>query len=200
MDKRIECVIVGPIATNCWLYPLNDEPQDKQPCVVIDPGDEASKIISSLKKLNWVPRYVFLTHGHWDHITALPELLEAFKKGTFDNEEPPKIYMHKMDAHHLKNNTLPLHHIEDGDTIGPFKVLHTPGHTPGSVCFYDETGGHLFTGDTLFHGDHGRTDLPGGSEEQIRQSLKRLLSLNSEAVVYPGHEETTTVAEEKHQG
>ena len=200
MDKRIECIVVGPIATNCWLYPLGEESTEKRPCAVIDPGDEAEKIISGLKQLNWVPRYIFLTHGHWDHITALPDLLNAFKKGPFADEEPPKVYIHRNDSNHLKDNTLPIDHYDEGDTIGPFKILHTPGHTQGSVSIYDEQTATLFTGDTLFHGDHGRTDLPGGSEEQIRQSLKRLLLLDGETVVYPGHEETTTIAEEKHQG
>ena len=200
MNNRIECVIVGPIATNCWLYSLNDEPAGMQPCAIIDPGDEGEKILSALKKLNWVPRYIFLTHGHWDHITALPDLLDAFRKGVFGNEEPPKICIHRQDAHCLKNNTHSLHYMEDEDTIGSFKILHTPGHTQGSVCLYDEQASLLFSGDTLFHGDHGRTDLPGGSEEQIRQSLKRLLRLDGKTVVCPGHEENTTIAEEKHQG
>jgi len=199
MNKIIECVVVGPIATNCWLYPLDDEPKSElppssmRPCVVIDPGGEPDKIISALKKLNWVPRYIFLTHGHWDHITALPELFDAFAK----NEEPPEIYIHRQDVHHLKDNTLSLHHFEEGDTIGPFKVLHTPGHTQGCVCLHDEKNAILFSGDTLFHGVHGRTDLPGGNPGQMIESLKRLLSLNGETVVYPGHEETTTIAEER---
>ena len=192
MHKRIECVIVGPIETNCWLYPLDAEPTGKQPCVVIDPGDEAAKIIPTLQKLNWVPRYILLTHGHWDHVTAVPELLDAFGK----DDEPPKVYIHRQDVRHLKDNGLSLNHFEEGDMIGPLKVLHTPGHTQGSVSFYDEKAGVLFTGDTLFQEDHGRTDLPGGSEEQIRESLKRLLSLDGVTVVYPGHGPTTTVKEE----
>ena len=195
MDKRIECVVAGPIGTNCWLYLLDGGQTGNQPCAVIDPGDEAEKIISSLKKLNWVPRHILITHGHWDHITALPELLDAFRKGVFDNEKPPEVHIHRLDSHNLKN--ISVHHIEEGDTIGPFKVLHTPGHTQGSVCFHDEQNAVLFTGDTLFEGDHGRTDLPGGSQEQILQSLKRLVSLNEKTVVCPGHDVTTTIEAER---
>jgi glyoxylase-like metal-dependent hydrolase (beta-lactamase superfamily II) len=197
MDNRIECVVVGPIETNCWLYAFDEEQDGKRPCIVIDPGDEAAKIISSLRKLNWIPRYVFMTHGHWDHINALPDLLGAFRNGVFAGEEPPKIYIHGMDAHCLKADDLSVHHFEEGDTIGPFKIFHIPGHTQGCVGFYDEKSGNLFTGDTLFQGDYGRTDLPGGSEDEIHKSLKRLLSLKGETVVYPGHGPTTTVEEEK---
>ena len=197
MNNRIECVVVGPIETNCWLYALDEEQDGKRSCAVIDPGGEAEKIISGLKKLNWVPHYIFLTHGHWDHVTALPELLDAFGKGMFGNQEPPKIYINRLDVQLLKNNTLPLYHFEEGNTIGPFKILHTPGHTQGSTCFYDEKTAVLFSGDTLFEGDHGRTDLPGGSAEQMRQSLNRLVSLSEDTVVYPGHDITTTIAEEK---
>ena len=195
MHKRIECVVVGPIETNCWLYKFENESSDKQACAVIDPGDEAAKIISSLQKLNWVPRYILLTHGHWDHITALPELFKAFGKG----EEPPKIYIHRLDARHLKENSLSINHFEEGDAIGSLRVLHTPGHTQGSVSLYDEKAGIIFTGDTLFEEDCGRTDLPGGSEDQMRQSLKRLLSLNEVTEVYPGHGPTTTIKDELHQ-
>jgi glyoxylase-like metal-dependent hydrolase (beta-lactamase superfamily II) len=196
MDKRTECVIVGPIETNCWFYQFGNETSEKQPCIVIDPGDDAEKIISALKKLNWVPRYIFLTHGHWDHHTALPDLFDALSKSEFQDQEAPEIYIHRLDVHHLKNTSLSVKHFEEGDVIGPLKILHTPGHTQGCVCFYDETAGILFTGDTLFEGDHGRTDLPGGSEEQIYQSLKRLLSLNGETVVHPGHGPSTIIKEE----
>jgi len=197
MNKGIECVTVGQLDTNCWLYPLEAESGEKQPCVVIDPGNNIERIIASLKKLNWIPRYICLTHGHWDHVTALPDLLEAFVNGEFKGEEKPKITMHRLDVHHLENNTHEIHHVEDGDIIGPFKVLHTPGHTQGSVCYYDEKNGVLISGDTLFEGDHGRTDLPGGSPAQMRESLKRLLALNEATVVYPGHDITTTIGAER---
>ena len=198
MDKRIECVIVGPIETNCWLYPLDGESNGKRLCAVIDPGDDGTEIVSDLKKLNWVPRYIFLTHGHWDHITALPVLLDAFEKGEFKGDEQPQIYIHRLDIHYLKNITFPVQHYDEGETIGPFKILHIPGHTQGCVGIYDEKAGVIFTGDTLFQADYGRTDLPGGNEGQIRQSLKRLLSLNEETVVYPGHGPATTIKEENY--
>jgi glyoxylase-like metal-dependent hydrolase (beta-lactamase superfamily II) len=221
--KKIDCVQVGAIETNCWLYSPEEE-GDTRFCFVIDPGDEAALIISRLKELNWVPRYILLTHGHFDHLMALPALLEAFEKGVFGAKEAPKVGVHRMDAHYLGKDALSIHRdsftaasggsssyidalwkpikeadilFEEGDTLPPFKVLHVPGHTPGSAAFYDENASVLFTGDTLFKGDRGRTDLPGGSEALIQQSLKRLLSMKEEIIVCPGHGPATTIGEEK---
>ena len=202
-NNEIDCVVVGSIGTNCWLYPLEEEggikpgdkmPGEKRPCVIIDPGDEADRIVSRLGELNWVPRYIFITHGHFDHIIALPGLIEAFGKGVFGPCPMPKIGIHRLDAHYF-GNPMPEADIlfEEGDRAGPFKILHIPGHTQGSVGLYDEKAARLFSGDTLFKGDWGRTDLPGGSEEQIRQSLKRLLSMDAEITVYPGHGPTTSI-------
>ena len=222
MDKRIECVVVGLIETNCWLYPLDDGSKGKRRCVVIDPGDEAPVIISHLVKLDWVPGHIFLTHGHFDHVLALPDLLEAFAKGAFGDEGPPQIGIHRLDAGYMGKDALPVHRgsftaagespayldsvwknlpeadtlFEEGSTAGPFRVLHLPGHTPGSVGFYDEKAGVLFSGDTLFRGNWGRTDLPGGSEGDIIKSLKRILSLDGEIRVYPGHGPATTITNE----
>jgi glyoxylase-like metal-dependent hydrolase (beta-lactamase superfamily II) len=183
--------------------------------VVIDPGDEAGAIISRLRELRWVPLYIFLTHGHFDHLMALPDLLEAFGKDA-------KAGIHRLDAHYLGKDAMRHHRdsfaaaggnpvyfdtlrisldeadilFEEGDKAGPFRVLHLPGHTPGSAGFYDETNGILFSGDTLFRGDRGRTDLPGGNEEEIQKSLKRLFSMKSGTVVCPGHGPATTIKEE----
>ena len=226
MEKKVDCVVVGPIQTNCWLYLLDETPDSDgvsdsggmRPCAVIDPGDEAALIVSRLKKLNWIPRYIFLTHGHFDHLAGLPELLDAFGKGAWA-VPPPKVCIHRQDAHYLGKDALTVHRnsfmsaggdpayinvlwkpmpeadllLEEGDIVGPFKVLHVPGHTAGSSALYDEKAGVLFTGDTLFRGDYGRTDLPGGSEELIRESLKRLLALNGEIKVCPGHGAATTI-------
>ena len=219
MEKKIDGIVVGDIQTNCWFYPLEETSDGKQPCVVIDPGEEAAQIISRLEKLNWVPRYIFLSHGHFDHLAALPDLLEYFSKGT---DPMPKVGIHRLEAEYLGKGAYTAHRnsfsaaagnsayldglwkplsdadflFEEGDEAGPFRILHVPGHTPGSVCFYDEKAGILFSGDTLFRMGWGRTDLPGGSEEQLRQSLKRLISMDGEIVVCPGHGPATTIGDE----
>ena len=222
-SKKIECVQVGAIETNCWLYSPEDN-GDTRFCFVIDPGDESALIISRLKELNWVPNYILLTHGHFDHLMALPGLIEAFEKGVFGANDKPKVGVHCKDAHYLGKDALSIHKesfaaasggkssyieaiwrpikeadilFEEGNTLPPFKVLHVPGHTPGSAAFYDESSGVLFTGDTLFQGDWGRTDLPGGNEALIHQSLKRLRSMDEKIVVCPGHGPATTIGEER---
>jgi len=225
METRIDNIVVGDIQTNCWLYVLEDAPDShgKRPCVVVDPGDEGEAIASRLRDLNWIPRYILLTHGHFDHLAGVPKLLAAFGKGAFGENAPlPKIGIHRQDVHYLGKDALSAHRnsfaaaggnadyvnalweplpeadilFEEGDTIGPFKVLHVPGHTTGSVCYHDEKTGILFTGDTLFQGDYGRTDLPGGDWGQLRESLKRLLSLKPETIVCPGHGGATSIKEE----
>ena len=200
MEKKIDSVVVGNILTNCWLYVLDEAAgsDGRQPCAVIDPGDEAGAIVSRLRELNWSPRYILLTHGHFDHVTGLPGLLEACGKGECGEGPLPKVGIHRQDALWCQLPP-PVTLFEEGDAVGPFKVLHVPGHTPGSICFYDEKAGYLFSGDTLFEGDHGRTDLPGGDMNQMRQSLKRLLALAPETIVCPGHDVTTTIKDEAHQ-
>ena len=217
MSKEIDRVTVGDIETNCWLYAL-EETAGSRPCVVIDPGDEAGLIMERLRQLNWVPRYIFLTHGHLDHLAALPDLLEVLGK----TASAPLIGIHRLDAHYLGKGSLKAHRdsftaaggspayvdtlwkpmpdpdllFEEGGAAGPFKILHLPGHTQGSVGLYDEKARVLFSGDTLFKGDWGRTDLPGGNEAQIRQSLGRIFLLDKDTVVCPGHGEATTIGEE----
>ena len=194
MKEKVECIVVGPIETNCWLYPLEAKAGEARPCVVIDPGDQVDRIIARLKELNWIPSYILATHGHYDHVTALPDLLKAFEKSVFGSPLP-QVGIHKADLHHLRDIKADIL-FEEGDTIGPFKVLHIPGHTKGCVAFYDEEAGVLFTGDTMFKGDYGRTDLPGGSEEEIMMSLRRLLSMHGDIAVYPGHGPASTIKEE----
>jgi len=224
MEKKMDFVVVGDIQTNCWLYLLDETPDSagKRPCVVIDPGDEAEVIVSRLRELNWIPHYIFLSHGHFDHLAGLPGLLDACGKGACGAGPLPKVGIHNQDAHYLGKDSLAAHRsslaaaggnpgyldalwksvpeadilFEEGDNAGPFKVLHVPGHTAGSVGFYDEKAGILFSGDTLFQQGYGRTDLPGGSWNQLRQSLKRLFSMKGETIVCPGHGGTTTIKEE----
>jgi glyoxylase-like metal-dependent hydrolase (beta-lactamase superfamily II) len=178
---------VGSLQTNCWIYtsPSSDT-------VVIDPGADAPLIIDHLRKFNLYPKYILLTHGHFDHITALRELLQSF---------PAVVAIHRDDASYSPSLAdKPDMLLSDGDTIGPFKVIHLPGHTPGSVAFFDEAADIMFTGDTLFCGNRGRTDFPGGDEAQIKKSLELLFSMKGSIQVLPGHGPDTTIAEEAARG
>jgi glyoxylase-like metal-dependent hydrolase (beta-lactamase superfamily II) len=209
--KKITQLIVGPIETDCWIYPL-----DEKEAAVIDPGDEADRIISTLKKLSLVPRSILLTHGHFDHIAAVPQLAQAFA------EVSPLIAIHRLDGEYLGGEAYKTHSVsmkaamgstafldalwndmpppgrllEEGDTIGPFTILHLPGHTRGSAAFWAKDENLLFSGDTLFEGNYGRTDLPGGNEDDIFASLRRLFTMDGNIEVYPGHGGATTIRRE----
>jgi glyoxylase-like metal-dependent hydrolase (beta-lactamase superfamily II) len=213
-DKKIFRLVVGAIATNCWIYQINE-----REAAIIDPGAEADTIISTLVSLRLTPKFILLTHGHFDHITALPDLVN------FYGSVKPQIAIHKADAQYLgdeafasasvsisaamgdssfidafwpKSGGMPAADVllEEGDAIGPFTVIHLPGHTPGSIAFWDKEEGVLFTGDTLFQAGYGRTDLPGGNEKELSASLQRLFKMDAGIKVYPGHDEATTIGDE----
>ncbi|GHV95601.1 MBL fold hydrolase [Spirochaetia bacterium] len=222
--KTIAHITVGDIATNCWIYPLPDSGtapgHSAKGCVVIDPGAESGRIIARLNQLKLVPFYILLTHGHFDHIAALPSLAAAYC-GQAQGRDP-EIAIHRADSEYLGPGSYQTHCrsftaaagnadyidanwedmpqpgrlLEEGDTIGPFTVLHLPGHTRGSIALWDKEAKVLFSGDTLFNGDYGRTDLPGGDEAQLFASLKRLLSMDGNIQVFPGHGPVTSIAAE----
>lgn len=187
---HIHVLPLGDYQTNCYIL-HNDGSSD---CVVLDPGYEPEIILSYLaeKKLNLTA--ITLTHCHFDHVGAVKELAAQTDCRVYLNQKdlalPPM----------LTNG--PLYYTDtykDGDTVPlagiPFRVLETPGHTPGSVCLM--TGAHLFSGDTLFAGSCGRTDLPGGDSRAMRDSLRKLATLEGDYDVYPGHGSATTLAREK---
>ena len=191
---KVKMMQVGPIGTNCYI--LEDETAKR--AAVIDPGDEADRILSILKGMDSQVDYILLTHGHYDHTTAVPELHQALPNA--------KIYIHQADANGAGSRLFPLAgQVDDlllygeGDTLPlgalTIHVLHTPGHSPGSVTL--KVRDVLFTGDTLFAGDCGRTDLRGGSYEQILSSLGRLGRLEGNYHICPGHEETSTMDRER---
>ena len=184
----------GPIGTNCYL--LEDE--KAHVAAVIDPGDEAGRILQVIKDDGVDVKYILLTHGHYDHTTAVPELHQALPQA--------EIYIHKADANGAGSRLFPLagqipdlKFYDEGDalTLGELtiQVLHTPGHSKGSVTL--KVGDVLFCGDTLFAGSCGRTDLAGGSYEEIMASLKKLGELPGDYHVCPGHDVTSTLERER---
>ena len=189
---NIKLMQVGPIGTNCYILEHDNK------IAVIDPGDEAGRILAELKKSDAQVEYILLTHGHYDHTTAVPELHQALPQA--------KIYIHQADANGAGSRLFPLAGQVDGllfygegDTLPlgtlTIEVLHTPGHSPGSVTL--KAGDALFTGDTLFAGDCGRTDLRGGSWEEILASLGRLGRLEGNFHVLPGHMDTSDLDTER---
>ena len=190
--RKIERLTVGPIQTNCYLYLDGDR------AYVIDPGDEAPAIRQALQDLDAKDYVVLLTHAHFDHIMALNDLA------------PSAIYAHVQEIPALRDARQNLSgdigrcfctdkevtSLADGDVVGPFCALHTPGHRPGCLCFYDREEGVLFSGDTLFASGYGRLDLPGAQPEKMEGSLRRLLALPASTRVYPGHGGATTIGRE----
>lgn len=185
---------LGQVGTNCYVF--GDEQEGV--CAVVDPGDQAELVDRQIKETGLKLKYIFLTHGHFDHVLAVPDLHQLYP-------DVP-IYIHKDEVDwdgkgaFMKMAPIPgLNHYDEGDefTLGKLKihVMKTPGHSPGSVVL--EVGDVLFCGDTLFEGSCGRTDFPGGSYSQILKSLKRLAMLPGNYQVCPGHEGVTTLEEER---
>ena len=186
---KFHALALGNYQTNCYI--LHEE--NAKNCVIIDPGFQAEDILQELQGLGLTLEAILLTHGHFDHVGAVKTLAA---------ETDCRVYLHRDELTLPENFTAgPLYYTdlyENGalSLAGlSFRVLHTPGHTPGSVCLICEK--HLFSGDTLFAGSCGRTDLPGGDWTAIRKSLLRLRELEGEFAVHPGHGESTTLALER---
>ncbi len=196
----VEKLVVGPLAGNCYI--VADETAGEG--MIIDPGDEAGVILKRVKELGLDIKIIVLSHGHLDHTAALKEVKEA---------TGAEVAIHTDDKAALADDALsaflgivppelptPDRLLDDGDRIEigglSFTVLHTPGHSPGSICLLGE--GVLFSGDTLFNCGIGRADLPGGDPEQLMKSIhSRLMPLADELKVYPGHGLETTIGAER---
>ena len=181
---------LGDYMTNCYII----RQENSKECCIIDPGYEAGRILSLLDEMQLAPKAILLTHGHFDHVGAVKDLAaetdcEVYIS-TADLSLPPMITNGPL----YYTNTYP----ENGSlTIAglSFRVIPTPGHTPGSVCLMVEDA--IFSGDTLFAGSCGRTDLPGGSWGSISASLKKLAALPGDYRVFPGHGAATTLEYER---
>ena len=189
---------LGAYQTNTYIV----HEKNAKSCAVIDPGYQADTILEKVRALGLTVDAVLLTHGHFDHVGAVEELVAATGCALWMSERDWSQFPNPVTAYFypIANcDFCEVNFCEEGEEISAgglrFRVLDTPGHTHGSVCF--RCGNALFSGDTLFAGSCGRTDLPGGSGKLLRQSLARLRELEDDLYVYPGHGESTTLAEEK---
>ncbi len=191
---KVFSVVVGELKTNCYIIS-----SDRGRAFIVDPGDDAGKIRRCLKDNGLEASFIVNTHGHIDHIKAdvalgLPVYIHEEDREMVS--DPAKnittIFFGPFDA------VVPARLLRDGDSVTldelTFHVIHTPGHTAGSVCLFGH--GVLFSGDTLFRDGIGRTDYPGASSRKIEESLARLSRLAVETVVYPGHGPQTTIGRE----
>ena len=198
-----EIAVVGPLAVNCFI--LGDAAAGEG--VIIDPGDDAEKVLATVKRLGLSIRYVINTHGHFDHVGGNRQVRAA---------TGAQLLIHRDDAAFLSraadvaamyglttgNSPPPDQFLEEGMAIRfgryEMQVLHTPGHTPGGCCLYLEEQGKVLTGDTLFAEGVGRTDFPGSSHEALMHGIRtKLMTLPDSTVAYPGHGPSTTIGHEK---
>jgi hydroxyacylglutathione hydrolase len=194
MSMLIETFTVGLLSTNCYVA----NSQLTKEAIIIDPGlelpMEAQQIFDYIKEAGLKPKLIVNTHGHEDHTSG---------DAAIQSEYNIPIYIHKLDVTALEDiekNSYPLPVLlEEGSTISfgneTIRVMHTPGHTPGSICLVGDRV--AFTGDTLFAGGIGRTDFSGGSDSEMERSLKKMMSLPDTLLIYPGHGPTSIMGEEK---
>lgn len=196
-----EALEVGIYCANCYIVGS----EETKEAAIIDPGADFNRIEGKLHELGLTPKIIILTHHHGDHIGAVKEFTDKYGL---------KVYIHKEDAEALNNSSMNFTksmfgknilikadvELEDGDVIYlgelKFEIIHTPGHTKGGICI--KVGNIMMTGDTLFNSSIGRTDLPGGSYEEIISSIKeKIFKFDDDTVIYPGHMSPSTIKKEK---
>jgi len=197
---KIDNIVVGALQANCFI--VYDE--DSHDAIVVDPGDDAEKIIRLIEDRKLKVARIICTHGHFDHVGAVTGMKEKTGAAVMLHKGDLDIYMRadKQGAlwgFQIEQPPAPDMYIDEGDelAVGGFrlKVLHTPGHSPGGICLYGE--GAILTGDTIFAGSVGRTDFPGGSAKELKRSFARIIALPPETRIFSGHGPSTTVKYEK---
>lgn len=198
---EITVLTVGPVCTNCYI--INRE--GSTTCVVVDPGEEAEKIASQIKRKGLSCEGILLTHGHFDHITGVSELLSLVGGKVYACEKERELLMNpQLNASSMVGHEVALEPeilLRDGQCLEvadmTFRVIHTPGHTKGGCCYYAEEDKVLFSGDTIFMESIGRTDLPTGNSGELLDSVRnKVLTLPDDVRIYPGHGPETTVSYE----
>lgn len=199
---QTEILVLSVCATNCYLA----KNKETGALLIIDPGDAPARVINKIEQMGAKPEAILLTHGHFDHIGAAMKLREHYDIPIYAHTAEKDI-MENVD----KNLSLMIgmgfavqadHYLTDGAEVElagfDIRVIHTPGHTSGGACYYLESEGVLFSGDTLFRCSVGRTDFPTGSMRQLHDSIhQKLFVLPEETIVYPGHDQSTDIRYEK---
>lgn len=202
---KIKNLVLGPVSTNCYFL-INEQTKET---IIIDPADNAQRICEKISGEQLMPVAILLTHGHFDHIMAVEEVGRTYSIPYYIYETEAEL-MERSDLNgsFLMNRDITAKRdrvLKDKEVLTlaglTIEVIHTPGHTAGSVCYYIPEEKALFSGDTLFYNSVGRTDLPTGSSRALITSIKeRLLDLPEDTGVYPGHGMMTTIGAEKNKG
>lgn len=196
----VRSIVVGPLESNCFI--IGDE--KTKSAMVIDPGDEPDRIIETLREDGLTLEYIVCTHAHFDHVGAAPDIKKETGAKVVLHKDETEIYQGAKDmaafwGYDIDPLPEPDLLVGEGDDIRlgtlSFKVLHTPGHSPGGISLYGE--GIVITGDTLFAGSVGRTDFHGGDMNKLRESFDRLMTLPPSTEVLPGHGPRSTIGREQ---
>jgi hydroxyacylglutathione hydrolase len=197
---KIDTVAVGPLQVNCFI--VYDE--DSHDAIVVDPGDEAERIIGLIEEKKLKVSRIVCTHAHFDHVGAVKRIKDKTGAAVLLHKGDSDIYM-RVDKQgalwgfHIEQPPVPDLYVIEGDEVdigrSRLTILHTPGHSPGGICLYGE--GVILTGDTIFAGSVGRTDFPGGSLKELKSSFARIIALPPETMIFPGHGPLTSVKDEK---
>jgi hydroxyacylglutathione hydrolase len=198
---HIDILTVGPIETNCYLVTCAQTRQ----AAIIDPGGDARHILEAVRERQAQVKIVVNTHAHWDHIAANAEIVAATGAPLALHPDDLPLLRARGGAAlwnvAIPPSPAPAIELKPDDVLEVgqlrFKVMHTPGHSPGHVCLYEEAHQALFDGDVLFRDGIGRSDLPGGDPRALMDSIKGLMSLPDEVEVYPGHGPPTTIGRER---
>ena len=196
----IKSLVVGPLESNCFIV----ADKHTKEALLVDPGDEPERILELITENNFRIKFIVCTHAHFDHVGALTKIKKETNALIVIHKDEVDIYKHTRElasswGYEIEPLPEPDILASEGDNLNigdlQFKIFHTPGHSPGGICLFG--GGILITGDTLFAGSVGRTDLFGGDMEKLIKSFKRLMSLPEETRVLPGHGPLSTIRQER---
>lgn len=199
---KIEKFVLGYVSTNCYLL-INEETKE---IVIVDPATCPDYMVSHVRSNGYIPKAILLTHGHFDHVMGIDEWVKEFDIPVYLYEEEKEILANSelnlsgmIGKKYSYQNGIGLKDKEELKVAGfSFEVIHTPGHTKGGCCYYEEHEGVLMSGDTLFRQSVGRSDFPTGDMRTLVKSIReKLFVLPEDIMVYPGHNELTCIADEK---